>query len=67
MRAGDEPVLLSTTQMASFVARGFLRFDGVVPPDINEQAMDERCRAEPDPDRDARAGTLFLDDAVDQT
>lgn len=33
--------LLSTDQMASFVARGFLRFEGVVPPDVNAQAMEE--------------------------
>ena len=33
--------LLSTDQMAQFVARGYLRFDAVVPTDINEQAMVE--------------------------
>jgi len=33
--------LLSSVQMASFVARGFLRFDGVVPEDINRQFMAE--------------------------
>ncbi len=33
--------LLSDEQMASFVARGFLRFDGVVPGDINAQFMAE--------------------------
>ena len=32
--------LLSAEQMASFVARGFLRFDGVVPDEINQQFMD---------------------------
>ncbi|MEZ5248370.1 MAG: hypothetical protein R2713_03845 [Ilumatobacteraceae bacterium] len=32
--------LLTTDQMASFVARGFLRLDAVVPPDVNAQAMD---------------------------
>jgi hypothetical protein len=36
--------LLTTTQMASFVARGFLRLDGVVPHDINQQAMEELPR-----------------------
>lgn len=33
--------LLSSAQMATFVARGFLRFDGVVPQDINDQFMTE--------------------------
>ena len=32
--------LLTAEQMASFVARGFLRFDGVVPDEINRQFMD---------------------------
>ena len=32
--------LLSAEQMASFVARGFLRFDGVVPDEINRQFME---------------------------
>ncbi len=36
--------LLTTDQMASFVARGFLRLDAVVPDDINEQAMNELPR-----------------------
>ncbi len=38
------PHLLSTDQMAAFVSRGFLRFDGVVPPDVNGQAMEELPR-----------------------
>ena len=33
--------LLTTDQMASFVARGFLRLDAVVPEAINAQAMEE--------------------------
>ncbi len=33
--------LLSAMQMASFAARGFLRFDGVVPDEINAQFLDE--------------------------
>ena len=37
----DSLPLLTTDQMASFVARGFLRLDAVVPPDVNAQAMDE--------------------------
>lgn len=32
-------ILLTTDQVATFVARGFLRFDAVVPPEINDQAM----------------------------
>jgi Phytanoyl-CoA dioxygenase (PhyH) len=40
----EDTVLLTTTQMASFVARGFLRLDGVVPHDINQQAMEELPR-----------------------
>lgn len=36
--------LLTTDQMASFVARGFLRLDAVVPAEINEQAMEELPR-----------------------
>ena len=37
---GDLP-LLTTDQMASFVARGFLRLDAVVPDEINQQALAE--------------------------
>lgn len=37
--------LLSTVQMARFVARGFLRFDAVVPDEINAQFMVEAGRA----------------------
>ena len=33
------PILLTTDQMASFVARGYLRFDGVVPDAVNQKAM----------------------------
>ena len=36
-----EPILLTSAQMASFVARGFLRFDAAVPPEINAQFMAE--------------------------
>ena len=32
--------LLSTQEMARFVARGFLRFDALVPPDINRRFID---------------------------
>ena len=37
----SEPILLNSAQMASFVARGFLRFDAAVPADINAQFMAE--------------------------
>jgi Phytanoyl-CoA dioxygenase (PhyH) len=36
-----EPILLTSPQVANFVARGFLRFDAAVPPDINAQFMAE--------------------------
>jgi Phytanoyl-CoA dioxygenase (PhyH) len=36
--------LLTSDQMASFVSRGFLRLDAVVPPDINSHAMEELPR-----------------------
>ena len=36
--------LLSSAQMATFAARGFLRFDAAVPQDINDQFMDEAGR-----------------------
>ena len=35
----DRQYLLNSQQMAEFVARGFLRFDGLVPDEINEAAM----------------------------
>ena len=35
----DKQHLLSSAQMAEFVARGFLRFDELVPDDINEAVM----------------------------
>lgn len=39
-----EPILLSTDQMASFVSRGFLRLDAVVPDEVNQQALEELPR-----------------------
>src|SRR5436190_158401 len=36
----------SALDMARFVARGFLRFDGVVPPEINEQFLAEAGEAD---------------------
>ena len=44
MSASSCAPLLTTNQMATFVARGFLRLDGVVPADINAQAMEELPR-----------------------
>ncbi len=37
----DKKYLLTSEQMASFAARGFLRFDGIIPQAINERAMPE--------------------------
>lgn len=36
-----DPVLLNSQQMAQFAARGFLRFDGIVPEKINQQFLDD--------------------------
>ena len=48
----EQPVLLNSLQMARFVARGFLRFDGVVPEEINRQFLAEVGEvAEPEPGR----------------
>jgi hypothetical protein len=48
MTATAEPILLTSAQVASFVARGFLRFDAAVPDDINAQFMAETGQA-PEP------------------
>jgi hypothetical protein len=40
-QATDPGSLLSTVQVAEFVARGFLRFDGLVPDSLNEIALAE--------------------------
>ncbi|MGI9600999.1 MAG: phytanoyl-CoA dioxygenase family protein, partial [Acidimicrobiales bacterium] len=37
----DAPVLLTTRQMAQFVTDGYLRFDALVPDDINTRVLDE--------------------------
>jgi hypothetical protein len=37
----DKTHLLNSRQMASFAARGFLRFDRLIPPELNERAMAE--------------------------
>ena len=38
---GTDPILLNSRQMAQFAARGFLRFDGIVPEQINQQFLDD--------------------------
>jgi hypothetical protein len=46
------PPLLDALDMARFVARGFLRFDGVVPAEINDQFLSEAGEASyPQPGR----------------
>lgn len=47
--------LLSTAEMASFVARGFLRFDAVVPDEINRGAIEELAAILANWGTDARA------------
>lgn len=44
MTATTDLPLLTTDQMASFVSRGFLRLDAVVPDEINQQALEELPR-----------------------
>src|SRR5580704_845866 len=59
--------LLSDQQMASFTARGFLRFDAGVPDDINAQFMAEAGEApEATPGRKLRAayGTLLAQSGI---
>ncbi|MEQ8857057.1 MAG: phytanoyl-CoA dioxygenase family protein [Pseudomonadales bacterium] len=36
-----DPILLTTAQVASFAARGFLRLDAVVPDDLNRALLDQ--------------------------
>ena len=55
--AGDEQVpLLDSTQVALFVAKGFLRFDGVVPDPVNEACLQEMKQDE----ADGRTGTRSM-------
>ena len=51
----DKKYLLTSRQMAEFVARGFLRFDRLVSPTMNERAMREIDAGVPA----APAGTPF--------
>ena len=43
-------IKLNTQQMATFAARGFIRFDGVVPEGINQQFLQDIGEASPTPD-----------------
>ena len=42
--------LLDTAQMASFAARGFLRFDAVIPAAVNQQFLNDIAAVSPEPD-----------------
>lgn len=59
--------LLTDEQMASFVARGFLRFDAAVPGDINQQFMREAGEA-PEPEAGCKLrvayGALLAQNAI---
>lgn len=62
--------LLDSLQMASFVARGFLRFDAVVPDEINAQFLAEVGEiAEPHPGRKLRRtyGELLAQAQIPET
>jgi ectoine hydroxylase-related dioxygenase (phytanoyl-CoA dioxygenase family) len=50
-----EPILLDSHQMATFVARGFLRFDAVVPDAINRTFLDALGRVDATDVRQMRA------------
>ena len=65
--ASDALPLLSDQQMASFTARGFLRFDAAVPDDINAQFLAEAGEApEAEAGRKLRAayGTLLAESGI---
>ncbi|HEX5264027.1 MAG TPA: phytanoyl-CoA dioxygenase family protein [Phenylobacterium sp.] len=55
-----EPILLTSPQVASFVARGFLRFDAAVPADINAQFMAE-AGGVAEPAAGTRLGAVYED------
>ena len=46
----SEIKLLQTRDMANFAARGFIRFDGIVPDAINQQFLDDIGDASSEPD-----------------
>src|SRR6185437_10412134 len=54
------PILLTSPQVASFVARGFLRFDAAVPADINAQFMAE-AGAVAEPEAGTKLGEVYED------
>jgi len=62
----SEPVLLDSRQMAAFVARGFLRFDGVVPDAINRAFLDGLGRVDAGNVAHMRAyyGRVMASDAI---
>jgi len=65
--ANDALPLLSDQQMASFAARGFLRFDAAVPDEINAQFLAEAGEApEATPERKLRAtyGSLLAESGI---
>jgi hypothetical protein len=53
-----DPPLLSSAQVASFVARGFLRFDAAVPAEINDQFMAEAGEM-PEPAKGVRLRRIY--------
>ena len=55
----DKKFLLNSLQMAEFVARGFLRFDELVPGEINERVM-ARYRPTSHQTRAGRYATLAM-------
>jgi hypothetical protein len=65
-RVTTEPVLLDSRQMASFVARGFLRFEAAVPEAINRAFLDALGRIDPGNVAHMRAyyGRVMSSDAI---
>ncbi len=62
----DEQYLLTTKQMAQFVADGFLRFDGLVPDEFNRAACAEMEAGVPRGRAGAPLAELWTDAAVGQ-
>ena len=62
----DKQYLLNTKQMAQFVADGFLRFDELVPDEINRAACAEMEAGVPRGRAGAPLGALWTDAAVGQ-
>ena len=57
-------IKLTTAQMAEFAARGFLRFDAVVPDAINQQFLDDIAHASEQPDSVAGHYGRIMQDSV---